>query len=365
MGNIRFLSTIPSMAERTVGNIEVPHSVTLDHFWESVATGKWVPLSREKAEELVKRNYFSHRSIVSFGEEEMAKLKAHITENLLTGANSGTLKLLAISELVLLNAATEITKIDRRYADFWLKEGKIIFLAEDAAVEAKKRGLPILTIEEKIKILSDPQTWVKGYVAIPNLTSPITHGIRPFFKGPKTDSYGYSQNELKEILRKVHSDTQKESLKILDIGGGNGRAMWELKQEFRDLNVINLTIDEEPGMFPVTHLLCPAERMPNHLFENVDLAFSNTAWRYFLYPDLALRNLLAALSVGGQAAISFAWDRCPLPENEIEERVRGTISSLKKLRQAGVINYDLVQSSIWNLPAGYLKIEKRKHLPNI
>jgi hypothetical protein len=63
------------------------------------------------------------------------------------------------------------------------------------------------------------------------------------------------------------------------------------------------------------------------------------AFRYFLFPDIALKNAVKALSVGGEANISFQNDRCPLglDSEELLDRMKKVFAWLKDLEQKGYI----------------------------
>ena len=54
--------------------------------------------------------------------------------------------------------------------------------------------------------------------------------------------------------------------------------------------------------------------MPVSFKNKFDIIISNIAFRYFLFPHIALKNTILSLSKGGRAEIAFAFDRIPCGE---------------------------------------------------
>ena len=116
-------------------------------------------------------------------------------------------------------------------------------------------------------------------------------------------------------------------------------------------------------MWPgIEHVFVPMERLPERFRESFDIMVSNMAWRYFVYPDIALKNLLQALSVGGWANIVFSCDRSPLAFEDLNTRMNGSMHLLKILEKSGHIDYSFRDSGIFVSPSGYLEITKKKSI---
>lgn len=101
------------------------------------------------------------------------------------------------------------------------------------------------------------------------------------------------------LTNNIRARTGKSRLKMLEVGGGIGRAFLEAKTPDPDLKTYNLTIHEDPGA---------GECMPAEWFEQMDLIVSNAD---FPFHDAALKNVLKALSVGGEAHMFFPSKAAP------------------------------------------------------
>ena len=84
--------------------------------------------------------------------------------------------------------------------------------------------------------------------------------------------------------------------------------------------------------------LCPAERMPASLRENMDLILSNYAFCYFPGQNLALENILQALSVGGEADIDVLFGKQNAFVDDFTLRMADQYRRMKQLHDQGYIN---------------------------
>jgi len=80
--------------------------------------------------------------------------------------------------------------------------------------------------------------------------------------------------------------------------------------------------------------------------EKMDIIDSQMAFRYFLYSDIALRNIIKALSVGGVARIHYDEGspinlgpnvRVSLSEQELADRQKKLWQDIKKLINEGYL----------------------------
>jgi hypothetical protein len=88
--------------------------------------------------------------------------------------------------------------------------------------------------------------------------------------------------------------------------------------------------------------------MPKEFEGQMDLIVSRTAWRYFAYPDIALRNTVQALSEGGMADIWFEATRSVLRGTEegraeLNDRIRNVVKWIKDQEEQGLIKTNIDQ----------------------
>ena len=103
--------------------------------------------------------------------------------------------------------------------------------------------------------------------------------------------------------------------------------------------------------------------MPAKFEEKMDLIDSQVAFRYFLYSDIALRNVIKSLTVGGVARIcyevgdpiNFTLRNPRLDEEELLNRQKLLWTSIKTLVDQGYL--DISGSSPW-IQEGILNPDK-------
>lgn len=198
-----------------------------------------------------------------------------------------------------------------------------------ALPEAIKKAV---TWEEKRRLFADPDFWdntaicetVSGYQTAKSVNMQPS---RPFWniEGQKPHplgDYGIPYEDVERYLLLVSGTASPgEPVTVMDIGGDNGRALRQLVTRFasarfgRKVEGINITLHEQPAMHPgIRHILATAERLPGELKNCAHLIFSNNAWYYFRYPELAFYNMLLALRTGGIADVDFSlsWHDCSM-----------------------------------------------------
>lgn len=196
---------------------------------------------------------------------------------------------------------------------------------------ASNSQLKVMGRAKALEIISTPEGWNSAYVMIGDERGGgFGHNLP--MQGMRTlDGYGISHEQLAKSFAGIRQRTGQAELNVLDIGGGMGVALDEIKSLDPNARTINLTVDLEPIMYPVDELvLCPAELLPRRLEESADYIVSRTAFRYFNYPDLALRNAVMALSIGGEADILYSFERSerlekliPVKNAEGEQKLEG------------------------------------------
>jgi SAM-dependent methyltransferase len=165
------------------------------------------------------------------------------------------------------------------------------------------------------------------------------------------DTYGFTIADFTNMLRQVRvaqGKTQNDKLKGLDIGGSNGLGAHDAEQLDQNLDVTNITIDLEIGVWPLRggHRFLLAERLPKDFSEQFDIIFSNLAFRYMRYRNIALENAIKSLKIGGILNIFFSSDYS-LKQGETkrqkEEDIDTQFQRMEFLQEQGVIKYLPVQ----------------------
>lgn len=325
----------------------IPRTTTLGNFWQGVIAGHFIPTTQEQIEGLVDEKLFGEEPLIPLTKEEEQMLQAHLRLRCLRTLNDEVLQGLSGNPVVFLGANTDPSLYKAiGFRDHYRRP---VFLIGDCAEMAVNLGQSPLTVSQKTTLYRDPELFNEalifyhsgdGYNAWPVRSQ----ASRSFFSDDHVafyDSYGFSQLVFRQIAQGTQDRTGKEDLSFCDVGGNIGLACAEVQRVYPDFIYTNITIDEEPAMWDgINHVIVPAERMPKRFSESFDLVVSNMAWLYFIYPDIALRNVLASLSVGGYAEISFSTGVCPLDGEERETRLRNLYDYIKKLREIGMISFN-------------------------
>jgi len=207
----------------------------------------------------------------------------------------------------------------------------------------KKNNTP-LKPEELIKLLANPEVvYSTRYVNSQGSTMLTGDGSRHLYardkeETPEEDNYGYSSAEdFNNILKRIKQRTKKQKLTMLDMGGNVGQALMDAKNIDSTLKTINITLKSETVVSGDIVVRRPAEYMPSVFEESIDLIESNYSFRYFLFPDIALKNTVKALSIGGETNLDFTNDSCPLDKEELLKRMKNIFAWLAELEQKGYI----------------------------
>lgn len=245
--------------------------------------------------------------------------------------------------------------------------------------------------EEKAKILTDPGIYTNLQLVINGIRSPMLgNGTRhlidelaPNIRGEyfddglvRHDSYGFNHKRFLEVMDKIQAaqnKNPKEIAKGLDIGGSNGVAAYDAERFAANLEMTNITIDPEIGIWPLRggHRFLFGERLPCDFAGKFDLILSNTAFRYMGYPDIALENAIHALKVGGILQIGFSSDYGKLytkNPDQLDKAINDKMLWLEELERTGKIQTLPLPPTLRNLQqdwkeyrkdiAGYLHLQK-------
>ncbi len=263
------------------------------NFFESLKTGVWRPTTDKEIEQMVEEKLFAGESITPLSEEEESLLKLSAADNLCTLANNKQLRLLLG---------------DVYYEDEGENRGNYsrynLYLANEKNRDISK--LRKLSLEDKVKLLLNQEVllFVKLHESSPNggksVTSLIAYGNRSIQDyGLHADSGSFLRNLI-----------EKNGIaRVLDIGSGMGLALHNLKKIYGDrIDTYGFSLEQEMAMFPIDHQhYGSAERFPKEFSGKFDFIFSNMAFRYFLFQNIALGNVVRALRSGGMAEIHFSY----------------------------------------------------------
>jgi SAM-dependent methyltransferase len=359
-----------NMREGPENLIDLPPSRTLMSFWKSVSAGMAMAPASEDIETLAGTEYLQYEPLTPLSGVEEAVIRKTVVTTLKEN-NERLITKFAIASLVLTTCQGRDTPylvdIDSRK---W----------PDNAVPVASNT--VLSPANRLRLFHDPNFWEKAqYHRDGGTMSATMQGYRPLHEYSTLSAYcddllpssvrlqieklekreeglggsmAYDLHKQIEALRRqnfpnafahiidrIRKDCGKGNVRILDVGGGMGEAMCDAKKISPSVETYDLTLDEEPAMFTPDHLvLCPAERMPREWEEQMDLVLSNMAFQYFNYPDLALLNVVKALSVGGEAYLSFSAVRSPTEERELAIRLRSIYHYLQSLSEKGTVSID-------------------------
>ena len=371
------------------------HNPLFTKFWEELRSGKGVEKGEADVETLVEA-YTNVKTLTPLSKEEMEKIKEHLRLFFRIEINTYN-----TDYNTLIN--DEICLVDSRDINFDMFHGgysvrkntllNISHLAREERYwkmiqELKTKGIKALTLEEKVRLFSDP-TFLKKtqyYTWEPILSRVAATGFGSGSRRLTEQSGGYyhSNEQFLEEVQAIRGRTGKPMLRILDVGSNFGFALKDMKDLDPNIETFNMTIDEHPSLFGDHIVRHPAEMMPAEFEEIMDLIASQVAFRYFLYSDIALRNVIKSLAVGGVARISYQvgdtihsfpppYSRIELDEEEVRNRQRALWASIKTLVDQGYLDISGSSSQIKegilnpgkDFPEGFVMLTKNKSTKSV
>ena len=136
-----------------------------------------------------------------------------------------------------------------------------------------------------------------------------------------------------------------------------GKALQDIKELDPNIETHGITMEPEPAMFNADYFhYIVAERMPLSFRGKFHLIVSNMAFRYFLFQNIALLNVVKALAGGGYADLHFSYESSHgTPSSEeyflkIVPGVRSSYEAMKILMRKTMVELEGLQE------AGKLKI---------
>lgn len=321
----------PSQKTEASPEAIIPETAILKNFWDGVVTGHYEPLTDEQIDQLIDQQFDRYPAMTELTVEEIGILKRDFASSIRRVTNSEKRKILSENPLALGYDKDHPSRII--LAD--LQSERI----DEVEIAQTFHG------EEKISLLKDCKLYNDQTLVIyGNSKAPLeSQG------NSNIDRYWMDNENIHTLLSRIHQKCG-EHLKALDIGGMVGRAMHGIKDIDPDVETYNLTVDEDPAMYPVDHLLvCPAEHMPKSFEGQMNLIFSDISFRYHAFPDISLENVVKSLAVGGEAFIEFETERSSqLHENPegFKIRIRKIFEWIKSLENSGIIKTNIASPDI-------------------
>ncbi|RJQ29104.1 hypothetical protein C4565_02465 [Candidatus Parcubacteria bacterium] len=299
-----------------------------------VSHGASFSYSEKELHELIAERYFGFEPIVSLTEQEEQELRNALKEELQYTFAESSFSEFINSVCYLLPDPNGDFNI---YQDSAVKEAGL-----------KPRTGPMST-EEKIALLEKTSNskivWHAGHS--------ISNGFERM--GYRNFMYYPICSRFQEIIGGLKLANGDRALHILDLGGGNGRALNDIKMEHPELITYNATRDEEFIYYPADfQVIACMERIPLALKGTIDLIFSNMATRYFAFTDLVIEGCVAMLAKGGIMDVFFSSERSDNhSEEDVMRRMKKAHDFLKEMESSGVIELKIDNSFTSNIGGSF------------
>lgn len=345
------------------------------YFWKSIDENIFIPIPDSEVELAVER-FMDSRPISTLTEQELAAIKDSLINHFKFVVAQRNKEAQSLIEKKLYLVPIDFYKKKERSGS---SSEQAIYIKDDIDSELEDEGFAPMTKEEKKDKFSEPLFW-DNTTFIENVKGGVSVSHSRFVPGSRS-LYEYSYRDKDVFLNYVNDikkSTGHEKIRMMDVGGNVGRALNDAKEVDPTIETFNMTLDEPPvvcGDHIVRH---PAELMPEEFLENIDIIESNVAFRYFTYQDIALKNIIKALSVGGRASIDFQADRTNTKSAELIPRFDELFKLIKQLEDDGYISVEYgklsrlyVESGIpWYVQTIYtgprqLKITKNKSIRDL
>lgn len=298
---------------------EYRESNPVRHLCQQVIEGRKRKFSRKEMEQIVNQRYFSFEPLTSPTPKEESFLRACMVQTLLNRFNG-------YGRSFLESACYQSTwRDDMGYAHIYTEK------ALKAAGMLSSPNFKLMTVNAKLKFLDDPLNLECRWHSDSGGSSYFAQmGYRKFRE------YGKSSTIKKRIA--ALQAVKGKRLHILDLGGGIGLALKDLKALYPELITYNATRDEEFCHYPADfHIVGFIERLPAALRRKIDLIVSNFTTRYLAYADLVIEGCVAMLAKGGILDIFFSSERSDnRSEEDIQLRMKKAFDFLMQLKRSGM-----------------------------
>ncbi|MFA5870894.1 MAG: hypothetical protein WC842_03350 [Candidatus Paceibacterota bacterium] len=287
----------------------------------------------KEIDRIIDQRYFGFDSIVSLTDKEESFLRKTIMDELkFKFAKSN------FSELL-----KSVCYIDEEQKDVY--QGRL----RDFHLSDEKKIFHAMNVEEKLIFLNNPMN-LSAFLHEGHCSSQFgAMGYRSF------DCYRISKNFAKLVHEFKSADNKKERLRIMDLGGGVGLALNDIKKKYPELVTYNATRDEEYSHYPTDfHVVAFAERMPLALKGMIDIIFSNMATRYFAYTDLVIKGCVEMLARGGVMDVFFSSERSDnCSKRDVMRRMKKAYDFLKEMESSRAIELKINNTFSSNLGGSF------------
>lgn len=95
-------------------------------------------------------------------------------------------------------------------------------------------------------------------------------------------------------------ENRRSPLRILDVGCGDAHFLSEIRKIYRNrVECYGISVMEHPHDSDINYFICPAEIMPEEWDGVFDIVTTHQAFKYMLFPHLALKESIRVLRDGG------------------------------------------------------------------
>lgn len=288
---------------------------------KEILDGRTSSFSRKEIERIIDRRYFSFDSLVLLSKREKSFLRRDMTNDLLCRFNEGRMRKFLGSDCY--------QSTCRSGDGAWH-----IYAGEVPANDRHFSYTRAMTAEEKLAFLENPENLETRWHESWGSTSFARMGYRSI------SEYGMPRNRsFTNVIRRLQAKIGRKELHVLDLGGGVGLALDNIKKMHPELVTYNATRDEEFCCYPSDfHIVGFMERMPLALQGKIDFIFSNMTTRYLAYSDLVIQCCVLMLARGGIMNIFFSSERSDNHcEEDVQCRMKKAYDYLRNLKQSGMI----------------------------
>jgi len=342
-----------------------------EKLFKGIKDNKWYPYNTKDINDFLDTHHFSGEPLLPLVPKDEKRLRSYLFRTMKGVVSEYRFKDYCLNPLVKLERGT------KKFGTL-LKDWPYVANLNIGDDTKKKQlqnfidwnGVVPMTPDEKIDFLKNPSLYGEHrYIKSGGGESDFCRqGYRSI------EEYdGLSKGRFIKLLKKAQKSTGKKNIRILDIGGGIGQALQDIKRIDENVFTINMTIDPESSLFASDRtIIGSAERFPADLLNSVDLVITNMAFRYFPFADLAVRNIIHSLSLGGMADVFVSTERSPTSDREIKKRLTETYSWLLKLKKEGCIKISFTNGYFMKVkysvddslyPCRGIKVTKLKQIP--
>lgn len=190
----------------------------MNHFWEGVRSGKFIPLPDSTVSEIISSIFLSATPIVELDNLDYRVIRKSLENVVGYTLNRGLLKIIAEQEIFYFEPGEKVgTRHNFSVSPYDGRFGNIGQRKE-------------LTIEQKLTLFSNLEIWHNGRINDKSGSGPLPRqGMRHLTQEKSIDNYGFTERDFLETIDRIKERTKKDSVNILDVGGASGIALTDAK----------------------------------------------------------------------------------------------------------------------------------------